>query len=57
MKDRWLLRTASDGALPSSPVRQPASGGGHFAGADTTEHAGLGEYGCDLCFAGRGDAA
>ncbi|WP_256642410.1 hypothetical protein [Streptomyces murinus] len=56
VKDRWLLRTACDGALPSGPVRQLAAGDGHFAGADTTEHAGLGDYGCDLRFAGHGDA-
>ncbi|MEU7496825.1 hypothetical protein AB0B52_07025 [Streptomyces griseofuscus] len=53
----WLLRTACDDALPSGPVRQLAAGGGHFAGADTREHAGLGDYGCDLRFAGHGEAA
>ncbi|MEW2626270.1 hypothetical protein [Streptomyces sp. NPDC048106] len=56
VKDWWLLRTACDGALPSGAVRQLASTGGHFTRADTTEHAGLGDYGCSLRFDGPHDA-
>ncbi|MFI9803875.1 hypothetical protein ACIHEJ_05805 [Streptomyces sp. NPDC052301] len=56
VKDRWLLHTACDGALPSGPVRELASGGGHFTEADTSAHPRLGDYGCTLRFEGQGDS-
>ncbi|MFG2352540.1 hypothetical protein [Streptomyces sp. NPDC048521] len=55
VKDRWLVRTACDGALPAGAVRQLAVGGGHFTEADTTSHPRLGDYGCSLHFEGRGE--
>ncbi|MEV6836263.1 hypothetical protein AB0N17_17405 [Streptomyces sp. NPDC051133] len=56
VKDRWLLHTACDGALPSGPVRELAAGGGHFTEADTSAHPRLGDYGCSLRFEGDGDS-
>ncbi|MEV6058046.1 hypothetical protein [Streptomyces sp. NPDC052107] len=47
-KDRWLVRTACDGALPSGLLHRLAAGGGHFTKADASAHPRLGDYGCSV---------